>query len=95
MAAQKQEEQTRAERDKKVHQQLDLIIGEQVLHQLGQPTGLHSVQVRKVWDDHYRVNVFVGVGVDTGCAKVAHSYFLVTDGAGNIVASTPKLTRQY
>jgi hypothetical protein len=27
--------------------------------------------------------------------KVAHSYFLVADSDGNIVASTPKITKQY
>ena len=93
MPAQQKEKQPRAERDKQVDKQLDLIIGEQVMHLLGQPGGLHSVQVRKVWDDHYRVNVFVGV--DAVCTRVAHSYFLLTDAAGNIVAATPKITRQY
>lgn len=93
MAAQKQEEQPRAEQEKQGHHQLRLIIGEQVMQLLGRPTGLHSVQVRKVWDDHYRVNVFVAV--DAACSKVAHSYFLVTDGDGNIVAATPKITKQY
>jgi len=93
MPAKQQEEQHRAERDKQVHQQLHLVIGEQVMHILGQPFDLHSVQVRKVWDDHYRVNIFVGA--DAGCAKIAHSYFLVTDGNGNIVDSVPKITKQY
>jgi hypothetical protein len=51
------------------------------------------VQVRSLWGDHYRVNVFVGP--DPAMAKVAHSYFLVADGDGNILASTPTITRQY
>jgi hypothetical protein len=46
-----------------------------------------------LWEDHYRVNVFVGV--DAASAKVANSYFLVADIDGNILTSTPKITRQY
>ena len=69
------------------------VIGQHVLHTLGQPGDLHRVQVRPLWEDHYRVNILVGT--DAVSAKVAHSYFLVADSAGTIVASTPKLTRQY
>ncbi|MSQ97020.1 MAG: hypothetical protein EXR98_21040 [Gemmataceae bacterium] len=92
MAAQKQEEK-HPDHDKPVHPQMNGIVGEQVMHQLGQPSGLLRVQVRKLWEDRYRVNIFVGV--DAACATVAHSYFLVVDGEGKIVASTPKITRKY
>jgi hypothetical protein len=64
-----------------------------VINSLGQPGNLHMVQVRNLWEDHYRVNVFVGS--DAGSAKVAHSYFLVTDVNGNIVTSNPKITKKY
>ena len=74
------------------HQQV-AIIANHVVHALGQPGGLHRVQVRPLWQDHYRVNVLIGG--DTVSAKIAHSYFLVADGAGNIIASTPKIRRQY
>jgi hypothetical protein len=60
---------------------------------LGQPGDLHRVQVRWLWEDHYRVNVLLGV--DAASAKVAHSYFLVADGDGNILASTLKLLKRY
>jgi hypothetical protein len=75
------------------HHHLNGAISKQVLLGLGQPQGLHLVQVRFLWEDHYRVNVFVGV--DAASAKVAHSYFLVADSAGNILASTPKITSRY
>jgi hypothetical protein len=39
------------------------------------------------------VNVFVNA--DAGSTRVARSYFLVTDEEGNILASTPKITRPY
>jgi hypothetical protein len=68
------------------------LIGAHVLRALGQPEGLHGVQVRHLWEDHYRVNVLVGV--NAASARVAQSYFLVTDGDGNVVASTPPIARQ-
>jgi hypothetical protein len=68
-------------------------IGRNVLHGLGQPGALLRVDVRHLWDDHFRVNVVVGP--DAASARIAYSYFLVADGAGNVIASTPKLTRRY
>jgi hypothetical protein len=51
------------------------------------------VQVREVWDHHYRVNVIVGV--NAGSVKVANSYFLVIDSKGSLITATPKITKQY
>ena len=48
---------------------------------------------RKLWNDRYRVNVFVGPVPSS--AIVAHSFFLVTDGEGNIIAANPKITKRY
>jgi hypothetical protein len=72
---------------------LNSLIREQVIHALGKPIDLRNVQVRKVWDDHYRVNVIVGV--NAGAVRVANSYFLVIDSDGNLIASTPQITKQY
>jgi hypothetical protein len=63
-----------------------------VLRALGEPGGTGRVQVRPLWGGYYRVNVVVGEG--PGCFTIARSYFLRTDGAGAILESTPKLTRQ-
>jgi len=82
-----------ADQEKQDRQRLDAVIGKHVLHALGQPGNLHRVQVRRLWDEHYRVNVLVGE--DAASARVANSYFLVTDGAGAIVAATPGITKQY
>ena len=68
-------------------------IGRHVLHGLGQPGALLRVDVRHLWADHFRVNVVVGP--DAASARIAHSYFLVADSAGNVLASTPQLTRRY
>jgi hypothetical protein len=69
------------------------VIREQVLHALGEPMDLRHVQVRKVWDDHYRVNVIVGNNASS--VTLAHSYFLVVDGDGRLIGSTPKITKLY
>jgi hypothetical protein len=73
--------------------QLHALIGRQVMQSLGEPSHLQSMQVRRLWEDHYRVNVFVGV--DVASARIAHSYFLVADSDGNISSSTPTIMRQY
>lgn len=82
-----------ADQERHERQQLNAVIGKHVMHSLGQPSDLQQVQVRQLWDDHYRVNVLVGI--DAASVRVANSYFLVADGEGNIVTSTPKIKKQY
>ncbi len=91
MPQQQQEEQSK-EQEKHQRQQADARIGDQVMQTLGQPVDLQKVQVRRLWKDHYRVNVLVGV--DAASVKVAHSFFLVSDVEGNIIASTPSIRKQ-
>jgi len=81
------------DQDKQARQQRKAVIVKHVMDTLGQPQDLHRVQVRYLWEDHYRVNVFVGV--DAASAKVGHSYFLEADRDGNIVACTPKIAKHY
>jgi hypothetical protein len=81
------------EQEKEARKQRKAAIRKQVIDTLGQPHDLYSIQVRHLWEDHYRLNVLVGV--DAASAKVGHSYFLVADSDGNILASTPKITRHY
>src|SRR5437879_9298519 len=50
------------------------LIGERILHILGEPSNLCRLHVRPLWKDHYRVNVVVGA--DVTCAKIANSYFV-------------------
>lgn len=78
---------------KQERQQLNAVIGRNVLHSLGQPGDLHRTQVRWLWENHYRVNVLVGADATT--SRIAHSYFLTADPEGNLVESTPRITRQY
>jgi hypothetical protein len=68
-------------------------VGEQVLHALGEPGDLLKVQARPLWEGSYRVNVFTGA--NAACARIAHSYFVVTDGEGNVLQASPAITRCY
>jgi hypothetical protein len=68
-------------------------VREQVICALGKPDDLLSVQVRPLWGTNFRANVFVGANV--ACAKIIHSFFLVTDDNGNILKSTPTIKRLY
>ena len=72
---------------------LNAEIRKHVLLTLGQPGRLYDVQVRALWPDRYRVNV--RVGADICSATIAHSYFVVTDDNGAVVAATPTITKQY
>ena len=92
MSTQTEDKQRRA-LEKEERERLAAVIGNRVIHTLGQPGDLHLVQVRHLWEDCYRVNVLVGP--DTASARVLHSYFLVVDIDGNIIESTPKITKEY
>ncbi len=93
MTPTKQQDKQEKEQRKQERHLLNAVIGKHVMHTLGEPGELRTVQVRPLWDDHYRVNVLVGP--DAASVKVAHSYFLVADGQGNVVTSTPRITKQY
>jgi hypothetical protein len=92
MAANQQREQPKPAQQQKLDT-LTEFIQQQVLKALGKPRNLLKVQVNPIWDNHYRVNVFVGV--EGGSATVANSYFLVIDTEGNVIAATPKIVKQY
>ena len=87
MTAKQEEQQAREFRS------LEAVVGENVMHDLGQPAGLHHVQARRVFGGNYRVNVFVGA--DAASAKVAHSFFVAADADGKVVESTPAINRVY
>ena len=92
MPATKQPEQ-RNDLERHGRDKLNSLIGEQILHALGEPRDLLKVQVRPLWENHYRANVFTGK--DSGSAQVADSYFLTADGDGNIIASAPEIAKKY
>jgi hypothetical protein len=92
MAA-KQVEPERVERKMPEGGPLEGAVRDNVMYGLGRPEGLQRVQVRSLWNDRYRVNVFVGQ--DVVSSRVAHSFFLEADGDGKILWSVPDITRLY
>jgi len=91
--ATKQQAKQHVEQEHQKHEQRSAQVGSEVIRRLGQPEGLRRVDVRQLWECRYRVNVLVGESNAT--ARVVHSFFLVTDEAGNVVSAEPKLSRQY
>jgi hypothetical protein len=79
--------------EEQVIRRRDSLIEGQVILALGQPNDLHRVQVRALWEHRFRVNVLVGA--DAFSAKIAHSYFVVTDVQGTVLASVPTIVKQY
>jgi hypothetical protein len=92
MATKQQEKQT-TESEKQERQQMSALIGKAVMQTLGQPGNLIRVQVRTLWGDYFRVNILVGA--DLASVKIAHSFFLLADGEGNILSSNPKIVKKY
>ena len=88
-----QTEQPKDQMGRDEREALENLIREQVIHTLGKPIDLRNVQVRKVWDNHYRVNIIVGE--HAGSVRVANSYLVGIDGEGKVVTATPKITKQY
>src|SRR6185369_3312750 len=72
---------------------LDAVINEQVLHALGRPPDMVGVQIRKVWQGHYRVNVLLGR--DAASVHVGHSYYLTVSDDGGILSARPSIDRVY
>ena len=68
---------------------LDSAIVRGVLNALGEPADTYKVQVRRLWEGHYRVNLLAGA--DPASTTIAGSYFLVVDGEGSILTSTPSI----
>jgi len=69
------------------------LIGKEVMSILGQPRDFQRVQVRQLWDDRFRANIYVGT--DAVSATVAASFFLVVDQEGVIVNSAPQIKRRF
>jgi hypothetical protein len=84
-------DETAAGEERREAERPEAVIRGQVLRALGRPAGLFRVEVRRLWENHYRVNVFVGP--DAAAVTIPHSYFVVADAAGNVTASTPAIRR--
>jgi hypothetical protein len=84
-----QAEGNERERDARVNG----LIGRWLLLALGTPAGFFQVQVRPLWDRHYRVNVLVGD--NAASARVVDSFFLRADQEGQIISASPEVAKRY
>ncbi len=64
-----------------------------VMSGLGRPGNFFRISAVLLWENRYRVNV--QTGPDAASARIAHSFFVTADEKGNVVESTPPITRQY
>ena len=87
------QQQDKNERERKKQEHQSAIIAKYVMDALGQPDELRKVQVKQLWDDHYRVNVLIGE--NAASARVAHSFFVAVNCDGKVIACTPNVRKQY
>jgi hypothetical protein len=85
------------EPERDLRKQATEIIRKQI-DRLDHAGGASQVRVWHLWENHYRVNIYVtnGVGNDqmtngTASARIAQSYFVTVDESGTITASAPEL----
>jgi len=78
---------------KKRAEQLAAAVCAAVIKGLGHPENLFRISAVRLWDNHYRVNV--QTGTDVVSLSVAHSFFVAADEKGNVVESSPQITRVY
>ena len=88
-----EQHQQHSDDERRSREKLNTLIGDQVIRTLGRAPGLQQVQVRSLWEGHYRVNVLVGGDITS--LKIANSYFVQADGNGTIVESNPRITKLY
>jgi len=88
----KQQDEQAREVERQERDKLSTLIGGQVIQALGRPPDMQRLQVRRLWETYYRINVFVGE--DIASAKVAKSYFVRTNPDGRILESNPKITKR-
>jgi hypothetical protein len=87
------EESRREERQKEEAGLLEAVVRENVMGLLGKPAEFLRASSRRLWDNYYRVNVFIGP--HAASVTVAHSFFLKADGDGKILTCSPPVARAY
>jgi hypothetical protein len=86
----KRELRRQAARESEETALLTTIVLEQVKKGLGEVPNLLQLVIRPLWKNHYRANVYVGN--DFSSARIFESFFIVTDEAGTIKESTPRIS---
>lgn len=68
-------------------------IGQRVMDALGRPANFQRLQIRRLWENRYRINVHVGE--QALASHLAHSFFIAVDDNGDILTSAPAIERRY
>jgi hypothetical protein len=89
--ASKQQDGPQANQEKQGRTQREAVVGNNVARALGATEEGQQMQVRELWGRHYRVNILIRE--DAACTRIARSFFLVSDDEGNVVESTPPITK--
>lgn len=65
-------------------------IRSQVVGTLGEQDCFQHIQVRRLWENRYRVNVLAGSS--SLCVEILHSFFVISDDEGTILTSLPEMS---
>ena len=90
-ASAKDPEQEQTNKSKRDEQARSLCL--RILNAIGRPENFFRISAVRLWENYYRVNV--QTGSDAVSTQIAHSYFVNTDEKGNVVESTPRITKLY
>lgn len=72
--------------------QFEAVVTRQIIRDLGAPPRLQHIDVKRLWESHYRVNFWCD---DAGVPRLAHSYFAEVSLSGSIVRVDPAIERIY
>ena len=95
-AEQRRDEKEAAARDVQSQaegRRLGAVVAAAVMRDLGKPADFIRADARLLWGETYRVNVFAGPHLAS--ARVAHSFFVETDGGGRILSAKPPVKKTY
>ena len=92
------QEQIHEEPVKQQNAHLESIVRQEVLNRMGTPPRLHSIRCHNVFENRWRVNVWVeydgGLDMVFTSHKIAHSYFCIVS-SDEEVACDPPIERLY
>lgn len=69
-----------------------------LIQKLGRPKELHMVRVIPLWNNNYRINVWVNVRGEQPIfdqRRISDSFFVVCNEAGDIVEGRPEIEKRY
>lgn len=74
------------------------IFEQNILEELGTPPGFLQIDAKPLWDNRYRVNIWVEYEdkiYQVVRKQISDSFFVVTSDGGEIIRSSPEIKRKY